>query len=75
MSLAGTLGHLLETDLAYIVRYISKNSTLLGIVGIVYTNRHEIKNGIQKFATKHVLDKKVPNAIEDNLFECLQYID
>ena len=38
---------------------------------MAYTHGKEI----QKFAVKHALNKNSPNAIQDNLLECLEFID
>lgn len=78
MSLISQIGTAIGTATAYIVHYGAKSPTPVGIVGIVaimYSNRGKIGNKIQDFAIKHALDKSSPNAIQDNLLECLQYID
>lgn len=71
MSLASKIGTVIGTGTAYVVHYMGKSSTPLGIVTIIYANRSKI----QDFAVKHALDRSSPDAIQDNLFECLQYID
>lgn len=71
MSLASKIGTVIGTGAAYVVHYMGKSSTPVGIVTLIYSNRHKI----QDFAVKHALDKSSPDAIQDNLLECLQYID
>jgi len=46
---------------------MGKSSTPIGIVTLIYSNRSKI----QDFAVKHALDKSSPDAIQDNLLECL----
>ena len=71
MSLASKVGTLVGTATAYAVHYMGKVATPLGVVSILYNNRKEI----QKFAVKHALNKDSPDAVENNLLECLEYID
>lgn len=71
MSLASKIGTVIGTCTAYVVHYMGKSSTPLGVIGILYTN----KSKIQEFAVKHAIDRNSPDAIQDNLWECLQYID
>jgi hypothetical protein len=71
MSIASNLGTALGTATAYIVHYMGKTPTPIAIVGAVYTNRHTIR----KFAVKHALDKSCPDAIQNNLLDCLEYIE
>lgn len=71
MSLASQLGTLVGTGTAYLVHYTEKGTTPLSVGLLIYSNRQEI----QKFAVKHALDKTKPDAIQDNLLECLEYID
>ena len=71
MSLASKVGTVIGTATAYAVHYMKKGATPLGVVGIVYSNRKEI----QRFAVKHSLNKNYPDAVQDNLLECLEYID
>ena len=71
MSLASKIGTVVGTVAAYAVHYMGKSSTPIGIVSIVYANRKEI----QKFAMKHSLNKNYPDAVQNNLLECLEYID
>jgi len=67
MSLASKIG----TATAYVVYYMGKGATPLGVVGIVYAHRKEI----QKFAIQHSLTKDCPDSVQNNLLECLEYID
>ena len=71
MSLASKVDTAIGTATAYVVHYMSKGATPSGVVSIVYANRKEI----QKFAVKHSIDKSHPDAIQNNLLECLEYID
>ena len=71
MSLASKIGTVIGTGTAYVVHFMGKSSGPIGIVTIIYSN----KSKIQDFAVKHALDRSSPNAIQDNLLECLQYID
>lgn len=71
MSLASKVGTLVGTATAYGLHYMGKASTPLGVVSMVYANRKEI----QKFAVKHALNKNSPDAVQNNLLECLEYID
>ena len=71
MSLASKIGTAIGTGTAYIVHYMGKGATPLSVVSLVYTHR----NDIQKFAVKHSLNKTNPEAIQNNLLECLEYID
>lgn len=67
MSIASQIGTMIGTGTAYAVHYLQKGSTPLG----VSSNR----NQIQKFAVKHALDKSSPDAIQDNLLKCFEYMD
>lgn len=71
MSLASKIGTVIGTGTAYVVHFMGKSASPIGIVTIIYSN----KSKIQDFAVKHALDRSSPNAIQDNLLECLQYID
>lgn len=71
MSLASKLGTVIGTATAYAVHYMGKGVTPLGAVSIVYSHRKEI----QSFAVKHSLNKNYPDAVQDNLLKCLEYID
>lgn len=71
MSLASKVGTVIGTATAYAVHYMGKGATPLGVVGVVYAHR----NDIQRFAVKHSLNKNYPDAVQDNLLECLEYID
>lgn len=71
MSLASKIGTVIGSGTAYAVHYMKKSSTPVGIVTIIYSNRSKI----QDFAVKHALDRSSPDAIQDNLLECLEYID
>ena len=71
MSLASKVGTIIGTATAYVVHYMGKGATPLGVVSIVYAHR----NDIQRFAVKHSLNKNYPDAVQDNLLECLDYID
>ena len=71
MSLASKVGTVIGTATAYVVHYMGKGATPLGVVSIVYAHR----NDIQRFAVKHSLNKNYPDAVQDNLLECLEYID
>ena len=71
MSLASKLGSACGTLTAYVVHYMGKGSTPIGVVTMVYTNRKQI----QKFAVKHAINRASPDAVQENIFECLQYID
>jgi len=71
MSLASKVGTVIGTATAYAVHYMGKGATPLGVVSIVYAHR----NDIQRFAVKHSLNKNYPDAVQDNLLECLEYID
>ena len=71
MSLASKIGTVIGTGTAYAVHFMGKSSSPIGIVTIIYSYKSEI----QDFAVKHALDRSSPNAIQDNLLECLQYID
>lgn len=53
------------------VHYMRKTFTPLGVVSIIYANRSKI----QKFVVKYVLDKDSPDAVQNNLLKCLEYID
>lgn len=72
-SLPSKIGTVVETAIAYAVHYMSKEvtATPLGVVSIVYTYRKDL----QKFAVKHSLNKHSKDSIQNNLLECLQYID
>jgi hypothetical protein len=50
---------------------MGKGATPLGVVSIVYAHRKDI----QRFAVKHSLNKDYPDAVQNNLLECLEYID
>ena len=71
MSLALKVGTIIGTGTgtAYAVHYIGKGATSLGVVSIVYGHRKDI----QKFVVKHSLSKNSPDAVQNNLLECLQY--
>lgn len=71
MSLASKVGTILGTATAYVVHYGRKGVTPLGVVSIVYTHRKDI----QRFAVKHSLNKDSRDAVQNNLLECLEYID
>lgn len=71
MTIAKKVGKTVGTGLAYAVHYMGKTSSPAAVIGLVYANRDKIK----KFAVKHALDKSSSSAIQDNLLECLQYID
>jgi hypothetical protein len=71
MGLASKLGSGVGTATAYFVHYASKGSTPVGLITLAYHHRKEI----QQFAVRHALDKNDPNAVQDNLFKCLDYID
>ena len=71
MSLATKVGTIIGTAAAYVVHYTNNVATLLIIVGVLYANKEDI----QKFAVKHSLNKSSPDAIQDNLLECLEYMD
>lgn len=71
MSLASKIGTLIGTATAYAVHYTGKGVTPLGVVSIVYAHRKDI----QRFAVKHSLNKNYPEAVQNNLLECLEYID
>jgi hypothetical protein len=71
MSLASKVGTVVGTATAYVVHYMGHASTPLGVVSMVYAHRKEI----QKFAVKHALDKSFPDAVQNNLLQCLEYID
>jgi hypothetical protein len=75
MSLASNLGTLVGTGVAYIVHYYGTSSCSASFIGIVYTYRHEIKNEIQNIASAHALDTNEPEAVQNNLLNCLEYID
>jgi hypothetical protein len=68
MSLASKIGTVIGTATAYVIHYMGKGSTPLGLATIVYSKIGKI----QDFA---ILDRSTPDAIQDNLFECLQYIN
>ncbi len=51
--------------------YMGKRATPLGVASILYAHRDEI----QKFAVEHSLKKDDPDAVQNNLLECLTYID
>jgi hypothetical protein len=71
MSLASKVGTGIGTATAYVVHYMRKGATPLGVVSVVYAHRKEI----QKFAVKHSLNKDCQDAVQNNLLECLEYID
>ena len=71
MSLASKIGTAIGTGTAYVVHYMGKTATPLGVVGTIYANRSKI----QQFAVKHSLDRSSPDAIQNNLLKCLEYID
>jgi hypothetical protein len=71
MSLASKVGTVIGTATAYVVHYMGKGATPLGVVSIVYAHRKDI----QRFAVKHSLNKDYPDAVQNNLLECLEYID
>lgn len=71
MSIASKLGTVVGTATAYVVHYMGKGATPIGIVTIIYTHRKDI----QSFALKHSLKKDYPDAVQDNLLKCLEYID
>ncbi len=71
MSLASKAGTIVGTVTAYALHYVEKGVTPLGLVSMVYVHRKEI----QSFAVNHSLKKDYPDAVQDNLLECLQYID
>ena len=71
MSLASKLGTAVGTASAYVVHYMAKGSTPLGVVTLAYAHRKQIV----EFAVKHSLKKDCPDAVQNNLFECLAYID
>lgn len=71
MSLAGKVGTAIGTAAAYAVYYTRKGSTPIGLVTLAYAHRKEI----QTFAVKHSINKSSPDAVQENLFKCLEYID
>jgi len=71
MSLPSKIGTVIGTATAYVVHYMRKGATPLAVVNAAYIHRKEI----QKFAVKHALNKSHPEAIQNNLLECLEYID
>lgn len=71
MSIATKIGTVLGTTTAYIVHYGSKCSTPLGVASLVFVHRDEIV----QFASNHALEDKSDEAISDNLFKCLEFID
>lgn len=71
MSIASKIGTVIGTGTAYVVHYLGKSSTPLGVVGIIYTHREKI----QEFAVNHAIDRNSPDALQDNIFECLQYLE
>lgn len=74
MTLATDIGTAIGTTVAYIVHYstqVRKVTTPIDIASLAYTYRKDI----QRIAVNHALDKSSPDAVQDNLFECLQYID
>jgi len=71
MSLASKVGTAIGTATAYGVHYMKKGATPLGLVSMAYSYRKEI----QRFAVKHSLNKNDPDAVQNNLLECLEYID
>lgn len=71
MSLASKIGTAIGTGTAYVVHYMGKGASPLGVVSVVYAHRKDI----QTFALKHSLNKSHPEAIQNNLLECLEYID
>jgi hypothetical protein len=68
MSFASKLGTLVDTGTAYVVHYMGKSSTPVTIVALIYSNRSKI----QEFAVKDALDRSSPDAIQNNLLECLE---
>jgi len=71
MGVASKIKTVVGTGAAYVVHCMGKDSSPAIIVSIIDSNRTKI----QKFAFKHALDKSSPDAIQDNLMECLEYID
>jgi hypothetical protein len=71
MTLALKAGKIVGTGTAYAVHFLSKGSTPIGIATVIYAHRKDI----QKFAIKHALDKKAPDAVQNNLLNCLEYIE
>ena len=71
MSLASKVGNVIGTATAYVVHYMGKGATPLGVISTVYAHR----NDIQRFAVEHSLNKDDPDAVQNNLLECLEYID
>ena len=49
-------------------RAIEKNGVLIGSAVLVYPV-------VETIAERHKLDKTVPDAVEDNLWKCLEFID
>jgi hypothetical protein len=47
----------------------------MALVSVIYTNRGVIKDVVKNVAAKHVIDSSDPEAVTNNLFECLPYID
>jgi len=71
MSLTSKVSTFIGTATAYAVHYTGKVATPMGIVRLVYTHRKDI----QRFAVKHSFSKDYPDAVQDNLLKCLEYID
>lgn len=71
MSLASKLGTIVGTAVAYTVHYYGTSSCSASVIGIVYTYRHEIQN----IASAHALDRNEPEGVQNNLLNCLEYID
>ena len=71
MSLASKAGTVVGTATAYVIHYLETGVTPLGVVSLLFVHR----NDIQKFAVEHSLNKNNPDAVQDNLLECLTYID
>ena len=73
MSIASKIGTVVGTATAYIVHYMGKGATPtpLVVVSIVYAH----KNDITRFAMEHSLNKDDPDAVQNNLLECLEYLD
>ena len=71
MSVASKIGTVIGTGTAYAVHYLGKGSSGLSLAALIYTNR----NKIQEFAVKHALDTSSPDAVQDNLLKCLEYIE
>ena len=71
MSLASRIGTAIGTATAYVVHYMGKGVTPIGVISVVYSRRH----AIQKIATRFASDTTSPDVVENNLMDCLEYID